>query len=154
MNVATSMHRIDVIYLNDKGESLAEGEPHQSYTCITLQRRSESWRKHTTSRMDKHLNSNVQVINHCQYARGEEFNTALEECKQNGIFVISTFFSSSHSALKMLNSFSFKCKSAAQAEFCFLIWIHIERMWPTINQKTMGVYADTNTNTNLDKSNK
>ena len=150
------MRRIDVIYLNDKGESLAEGEPHQSYTCITLQRRSESWRKHTTSRMDKHLNSNVQVINHCQYARGEEFNTTLEECKQSGIFVISTFFffPSTHSALKMLNSFSFKCKSAAQTEFCFLIWIHIERMWPTINQKTTGVYTDINTNTNLDKSNK
>lgn len=75
MNVATSMHRIDVIYLNDKGESLAEGEPHQSYTCITLQRCSESRRKHTTLRMDKHLNSTVQVINQCQYAKGKEFNT-------------------------------------------------------------------------------
>lgn len=27
MNVATLMHRIDVIYLNDKGEPLAEGGP-------------------------------------------------------------------------------------------------------------------------------
>lgn len=77
MNVATSMHRIDVIYLNDKGESLAEGEPHQSYTRVTLQRCSESRRKHTTSRMDKHLNSTVQIIKQCQYRRGG--NPTMEE---------------------------------------------------------------------------
>lgn len=75
------MHRIDVIYLDDKGESLAEGEPHQSYTCITLQRWSECRRKYTPLPMDKHLNLNVQVIKHCQYAKGEEFNIAQEECK-------------------------------------------------------------------------
>ncbi len=74
MNVATSMHGIDGIYLNDKRESLAEGEPHQSHTCITLQRCSESRGKHTALRMDKHSNSAVQVINQCQYARGEEVN--------------------------------------------------------------------------------
>lgn len=42
MDVATSTRRIDVIYLNDKGESLAEGEPHQSYTCITSRRGCQS----------------------------------------------------------------------------------------------------------------
>lgn len=42
MDVATSTCRIDVIYLNDKGESLAEGEPHQSYTCITSRQGCQS----------------------------------------------------------------------------------------------------------------
>lgn len=42
MDVATSTRRIDVIYLNDKGESLAEGEPHQSYTCITSRQDCQS----------------------------------------------------------------------------------------------------------------
>lgn len=36
MNVATSTHAVDVICLNDKGESLAEGEPHQSHARITF----------------------------------------------------------------------------------------------------------------------
>lgn len=74
MNAAASMHRIDVIYLNDKGESLAEGEPHQSYTCITLQWCSESRKETPPIPMDKHLNSNVQVINHHQYTGGEDYN--------------------------------------------------------------------------------
>lgn len=63
MNVATSTRSIDVICLNDKGESLAEGEPHQSHACITF---SQSSRTHTPMLMDKQLNSNVQVINYCQ----------------------------------------------------------------------------------------
>lgn len=122
MNVATSMHRIDVIYLNDKGKSLAEGEPHQSYTCITLQWCSESRRKHTPIPMDKHLNSNVQVINHCQYARGEEF--IRENVNKMGYLLVHIFFTF---CFKILNEFSFKCKSVAQIEF----WVSnkCEQLW-------------------------
>lgn len=70
MNAVTSMHRIDVIYLNDKGESLAEGEPHQSYTCITLLRYTTGRPKRHNVCMDKHRNSTVQAINHCKQPRG------------------------------------------------------------------------------------
>lgn len=68
MNVATSTRGVDVICLNDKGESLAEGEPHQSHARITLHRRRESNGTHALMLMDKHLNSNVGVINYCQHA--------------------------------------------------------------------------------------
>lgn len=70
MNVATSTRGVDVICLNDKGESLAEGEPHQSHARITLRRRWESSRTHALMLMDKHSNSNVGVINYCQHSRG------------------------------------------------------------------------------------
>lgn len=72
MNVATSTRGVDVICLNDKGESLAEGEPHQSHARITLRRRWESSRTHTLMLMDKHSNSNVGVINYCQHGALEE----------------------------------------------------------------------------------
>lgn len=58
MNVATLMHRIDAIYLNDKGESLAEGGLHQGYTCVTVL----TGQKKTHNRINKHLNSTTQVI--------------------------------------------------------------------------------------------
>lgn len=53
MNVATLMHRIDVIYLNDKGESLAEGGPCQGYTCITVLRGQKKRRKLTPNSANK-----------------------------------------------------------------------------------------------------
>lgn len=64
MNVATSTRGVDVICLNDKGESLAEGEPHQSHARITLRRRRESSRTHTLTLMDKRSNSNVLYRQH------------------------------------------------------------------------------------------
>lgn len=73
MNVATSTRGVDVICLNDKGESLAEGEPHQSHARMTLHRRCESNGTHALMLMDKHLNSNVQVINYCQQAGLEQW---------------------------------------------------------------------------------
>lgn len=73
MNVATSTRGVDVICLNDKGESLAEGEPHQSHARITLHRRRESNATHALMLMDKHLNSNVRVINYCQHAGLEQW---------------------------------------------------------------------------------
>lgn len=73
MNVATSTRGVDVIRLNDKGESLAEGEPHQSHARVTLRRRRGSGGTHALMLMDKHLNSNVRVINYCQHAGLEQW---------------------------------------------------------------------------------